>query len=212
MAIRTSELKAENRRMREEIEGLQRELQTLYLEKSIGRPKSLHRATSPLNQPYRATLIADIVNKVQKGVFSPPRTASSRGRSESFTHSSTRSRSTSQRELRRRRKRGELERGVRKTEDSASALAGGQPKSGEALTQLKDSVPLDVERLLLEEIKALKRENRQLRAKIQQRHSPKPKASANPRPSSRLRHCRTCDGLLSYGFPTTHCSSHGHHS
>ena len=67
MAIRTSELKAENRRMREEIEGLQRELQTLYLEKSIGRPKSLHRATSPLNQPYRATLIADIVNKVQKG-------------------------------------------------------------------------------------------------------------------------------------------------
>lgn len=223
MAIKTTELKAENLRMKEEIEVLQQALQDLYLEKYKGRPRSLKRNSQwPLEQPYRSTLIADIANKLDKGVFSPPRTSSSRGRNESFTGLNTRSRSGSNKEIGKRGKlAGYVARGIEEIEASVSALGAVEPQLGRSLQkdlgQLKHSAglisqPLDVEKLLLDEIKALKRENKQLRRHIRSQKSPNQhNLKSQQRSSSRLRHCRTCDGLLSFGFPTTHCSTHGHH-
>lgn len=189
MANRTEELKEENERLKGEIETLQRALEGLYREHRDKR--RLKRLTKwRFNKSQRTELITHVLDKVQSGVFSPPKTSVSHNRSHSFTHSNAQSRSNSQTKRKNHEKRQEF-----------------SPKDDQ------NEEFNDFDEILMQEIRTLQRENDTLRAKIRQNKSQRRISSSKivQKPHfSRIKHCKTCDKLLFVGFSTKHCGIHGH--
>jgi len=72
---------------------------------------------------------------------------------------------------------------------------------------------------ILQEMKALEEENKLLKRKLARKTEPTPREQSRKRQSKnsavkegthRVKHCKVCAKLLSKGFTTRFCPSHGH--
>ena len=82
MALRADQLHEENTKLRSEIRKLQDALKSLTIDSSTSRdPPSPHRSPSwHLSPQKKEALIQDITDKVERGIFSPPKGPTKRGR------------------------------------------------------------------------------------------------------------------------------------